>query len=141
MAVRHPGIFMFVPERLEWRAAPAGNAWRRRGCEKSRFRFYRVGQAKRVGGFVFCTYNTRQKKLNFVKKFSSMQTITVELLNDDALALLQQLERLNIIKLRPAKIMSSAPTLKKQWAGRLSGTTASEMLQHIELSRKEWQRI
>jgi len=32
-----------------------------------------------------------------------MQIITVKLLNDDALKLLQQLEQLKIIKLRPKK--------------------------------------
>jgi len=68
-----------------------------------------------------------------------MQVITVELLHDNALKLLQQLEQLNIIKLAPKPEPTAAP--KKRWAGTISQKTAAKMLQHVEQSRKEWERI
>lgn len=70
-----------------------------------------------------------------------MQTITVELLNENALPLLQQLEDLKIIKLNFSQQKNSRTEPKKQWAGKLSRTSASKILQHIEQSRDEWQRI
>ncbi len=68
-----------------------------------------------------------------------MQVITVELLHDNALKLLQQLEQLNIIKLSPKTELPTAS--KKRWAGTISKNTAAKMLQHVEQSRKEWERI
>jgi hypothetical protein len=67
-----------------------------------------------------------------------MQVITVELLNDQALALLKQLEKLKIIRLVKSKKPIETP--KRQWAGSLSKETAEMMLQHVEESRSEWER-
>jgi hypothetical protein len=67
-----------------------------------------------------------------------MQVITVELLNDQALALLKQLEQLKIIRLVVSKKTTETP--KRQWAGSLSKETAEKMLQHVEESRSEWER-
>jgi len=68
-----------------------------------------------------------------------MQVITVELLNDNALKLLQQLEQLKIIKLTSKVETTAAP--KKKWAGTLSKETAANMLHHVEQTRNEWERI
>ena len=68
-----------------------------------------------------------------------MQVITVELLNDNALKLLQQLELLKIIRLAPKVETAAAP--KKQWAGTLSKEAATKMLHYVERTRNEWERI
>ncbi|MCO6485968.1 MAG: hypothetical protein J5I41_09375 [Saprospiraceae bacterium] len=68
-----------------------------------------------------------------------MQTITIELLNEHALKLLQQLERLNILRLVVAKKKSSQQP-KRQWAGSISKETAKRMLSNVEESRNEWER-
>ena len=65
-------------------------------------------------------------------------TIKVELLSDKALALLQQLEQLNILRL--IKVDDSAKEPKRQWAGSISKETASELLESVEQSREEWER-
>lgn len=67
-----------------------------------------------------------------------MQIITVELLNDNALILLQQLEQLNVLRLVTSKSQSNNP--KRQWAGSISKETATKMLQQVEQSRNEWER-
>lgn len=65
-------------------------------------------------------------------------TIKVELLSDKALALLQQLEQLNILRL--IRTDDSTPTPKRQWAGSISKETASELLESVDQSREEWDR-
>lgn len=67
-----------------------------------------------------------------------MQVITVELLNDNALKLLQLLEQLKIIKLAPKAEPAVPP--KKKWAGAISKDTAAKMLHHVEQLRNEWER-
>lgn len=68
-----------------------------------------------------------------------MQTITVELLNEQALKLLQQLEKLNILRLvSPAH--PEDVSAHRQWAGSLSPETTKSLLQQIDQSRDEWQR-
>ncbi|MEM6320770.1 MAG: hypothetical protein AAF960_24095 [Bacteroidota bacterium] len=68
-----------------------------------------------------------------------MQIITVELINENALALLEQLEQLNILRLvTPQKQANNQP--KRKWAGSISKETADKLLQHIEKSRNEWER-
>ena len=67
-----------------------------------------------------------------------MQTIIVELLNKDALALLQQLEQLNILRLVESDLPASIP--KQKWAGRLSKETGKNMLAQLDQSRREWKR-
>jgi len=68
-----------------------------------------------------------------------MQIITVELINENALQLLQQLERLNILRLVVANKKSTKQP-KRQWAGSISKETAKRMLQNVEQSRNEWER-
>jgi hypothetical protein len=65
-------------------------------------------------------------------------TIKVELLSDKALALLQQLEQLNILRL--IKVDDSIEGPKRQWGGSISKETASEFLESIIQSREEWER-
>jgi len=60
-------------------------------------------------------------------------TIKVELINDKALALLQQLEQLNILRL--VKVDDSAKEPRRQWAGSISKETASELLKNVKQSR------
>lgn len=67
-----------------------------------------------------------------------MQTITVELLNENALPLLQQLEQLNILRVVVDEKKMDKP--KRQWAGSISKVTADKMLQYIDQSRNEWER-
>ena len=67
-----------------------------------------------------------------------MQTITVELVNEKALVLLQQLEQLNILRLVNTKKQPHPP--KRKWAGSLSEETAEKLLQHVQKSRNEWER-
>ena len=68
-----------------------------------------------------------------------MQIITVELINDNALTLLQQLEQLNILRLVATK-KQTATKPKRKWAGSLSKETANKLLQYVEQSRNEWER-
>jgi hypothetical protein len=68
-----------------------------------------------------------------------MQIITVELINDNALTLLQQLEQLNILRLVTTK-KQAAEQPKRRWAGSISKETAAKMLQYVEQSRNEWER-
>ncbi len=67
-----------------------------------------------------------------------MQVITVELLNDNALKLLQQLESLNVLRLVAPK--KKTPITKRKWAGSISKQTAQKMLSFTEQSRQEWER-
>ncbi len=71
-------------------------------------------------------------------------TITVELLQEDALPLLQNLERLHILKFvlptktKPAPKPSSKAK-KSRFAGRISKKTAEILHQQLAQMRDEWQ--
>jgi len=68
-----------------------------------------------------------------------MRLVTVELLNDKALALLRQLEQLKVLRLvLPGRKETDEP--KRQWAGSISKETASKMLRSLNQSRNEWDR-
>jgi len=67
-----------------------------------------------------------------------MQIITVELLDDRALALLKQLEKLHILRFVTNEKLGNKP--KRQWAGSISKETAANMLLEIDKSRGEWER-
>lgn len=72
-----------------------------------------------------------------------MQIISVELLNDEALKLLQVLEQMKLIRLSPKLEETSFPTEKpkRKWAGSLSMETGEKMLKHVEQMRNEWEHI
>ncbi len=65
-----------------------------------------------------------------------MQVVTIELLNDKALALLQQLEQLKVLRL----VKPKEQVKKKRWSGSISKDTAQKILLSIEKSRSEWTR-
>ena len=67
---------------------------------------------------------------------------TIELLNDNALNLLHDLERLNILRFIKKEtlkevVMSTPP--KKRFAGRISKATAADLQEQLKKSRAEWQ--
>lgn len=68
-----------------------------------------------------------------------MEKLTIELIREDALQRLQDLEKLQIIRLvqteTPAKLPSS-----KMFAGKLPRATAEALRKHVEESRNEWER-
>lgn len=66
-----------------------------------------------------------------------MQTVTIQLLKDDALALLLQLEQLDILKL-VSNVAQTDATPPRQWAGSISEATANRMLHETAKSREEW---
>lgn len=70
-----------------------------------------------------------------------MQVITIEIINDKALQLLQDLEALNLIRLvdepAPESIPSEAPS-KSRFAGRISPETAAALHLQLQQMREEW---
>ena len=66
-----------------------------------------------------------------------MQTVIVELTNQNALALLQKLEEMHIIKLLE-KTKQPSEKLSEKFAGKLSVETGEELQKHITKSRNEW---
>ncbi len=80
------------------------------------------------------------KNCTFEKK-SAMQIISVELLNDEALKLLQVLEQMKIITLVSKEAATNPANPKRRWAGSISKETGEQMLKHVEQSRNEWERI
>ena len=70
-------------------------------------------------------------------KYNSMQIISIELLNDNALSLLKELEALNLLRL--VKTIEVPKPPKRKWSGSLSAETADKMLVYVEKSRQEWE--
>jgi len=66
-----------------------------------------------------------------------METILVQINNDKALKLLQELEELKIIKLLKRN-ESSGTSLSEKYAGKLSEPTVEKLQQHIKQSRDQW---
>ena len=71
----------------------------------------------------------------YPKTRTADNTIKVESLRDKALALLQQLEQRNILRL--IRVDDPAKEPKRQWAGSISKETASELLGSVEQSRDD----
>ena len=67
-----------------------------------------------------------------------MSIITIELLNENALTLLQQLEKLNILRLVSSKV--STNNTPRKWAGSISKTTTANLLNQLNQNRNEWER-
>ena len=75
-----------------------------------------------------------------------MQLYTVEILNDDAIALLQGLERLKAIRLIPGikkipKKTASKIKLSQKYRGAISTELGEQMQTYIQQSRDEWQEL
>lgn len=68
-----------------------------------------------------------------------MKTVLIEIKNDEAYRLLQELESLNIIRLLEGK-KQGQKEIAKRYAGRLSEDTADRMQDEINKSRDEWAR-
>ena len=66
-----------------------------------------------------------------------METVIVQLTNQNALSLLQKLEELHIIKLLKKNI-SSEQNLAEKFAGKLPPAIADELQKYITQSRSEW---
>lgn len=67
-----------------------------------------------------------------------MKTISVKLLDEDALNLLHQLEKFNIIRVISDEPVE--PYSRRSWAGSISKTTADKMINYLNQSRDEWER-
>lgn len=70
-----------------------------------------------------------------------MQTITIELLNEQTFDLIRQLEQLKLLRLiSPTTEQEVPPVSKRTWVGVLSQETGRKMLEYTEKSRDEWER-
>jgi len=66
-----------------------------------------------------------------------METIVVQITNNKALKLLQELENLHLIKLLKRNADTSQK-LSEKYAGKLSAATVEKLQQHLQQSRNEW---
>ena len=69
-----------------------------------------------------------------------METLLIEVRDQKGMALLRDLEALQIIRVI-TKESTNQPKAATRFAGKLSAATASELAKHIEQSRDEWDRI
>ena len=68
-------------------------------------------------------------------------TVTVELLREDALGLLQQLERLSILNVKKEEVKKITKTKISDLRGTLkTGLTVDEIDQEFKNMRNEWER-
>lgn len=68
-----------------------------------------------------------------------MKTITVELRNNNALRLLKDLERANIIRLLDKEEKKEKPRLSASLRGAITKERANELNDQINQMRDEWQ--
>lgn len=71
-----------------------------------------------------------------------MQVITIEIIHDKALQLLQNLEDLNLIRLVdeiPLDSIPSEASAKSRFAGRISAETAAALHLQLQQMREEWE--
>ncbi len=66
-----------------------------------------------------------------------METIVVQITNNKALKLLQELEELHLIKLLK-RTADNCEKLSEKYAGKLSADTVEKLQEHLNQSRKEW---
>lgn len=97
------------------------------------------------GGSICCIEGVGEKSLlaekrYFCENFLTMGVIhvTLEVLNEETMAILEQLERLNLIRL--VEQHRNRQRTKKNWIGVISKETGEKMLKHVENSRNEWER-
>ncbi len=67
-----------------------------------------------------------------------MQTITIELRNEHALRLLQDLEKLDIIRL--VSVPEKRNSVAQRFRGTISKQTATQLQEQLQSMRGEWQR-
>jgi ribosomal protein L12E/L44/L45/RPP1/RPP2 len=78
-----------------------------------------------------------------VKKSTDMETILIELKHHRAIALLKELEELNILKiLKQTKIPKTTKpqSLAERFGGKLDAVSAASFQQQLNESRQEWER-
>lgn len=70
-------------------------------------------------------------------------TITYEILNDQVLVILQQLEQLQLLRVKPEEnpILNPGSKPKRRWAGSISKEDGKLFLQHVYTMRHESDRI
>ena len=68
-----------------------------------------------------------------------MQTITIDIINEKALRLLQDLELLQLIRLRKDKIEQPTPTNFAKYKGILSQQPLTEVDQQLHELRNGWE--
>jgi HAMP domain-containing protein len=69
-----------------------------------------------------------------------MKTVTVEIKNDIALSLLQNLESMHILKVIENKISPDMQKLSERFAGCLSKERTEELQKELRQMRNEWER-
>lgn len=71
-----------------------------------------------------------------------MSTLTIELISQKALKLIENLEELNIIRVLKTDIEKpeSQTSLAEKYAGSLSKETGDKLLNHVAKSREEWDK-
>lgn len=68
-----------------------------------------------------------------------METLTIQVKNNKAFKLLEDLEALKLIKVLK-KNVASKQKLSKKYAGKLSSETIQKLQTYIAESRNEWER-
>jgi hypothetical protein len=81
--------------------------------------------------------------LNFVQiQTAQVMEITIKIVNENAVGLLQYLEKLNIIRfVQPEAIPTSAKPqkqFKSRFAGRISPEIADDLHKQLQKSRQKW---
>ena len=69
----------------------------------------------------------------------NMRRITIELLTEDAIQRVKKLEEQNIVRVITPTIQKNKS--RRKWAGSLSKETAKRMLESLDQSRNQWNRI
>ena len=78
--------------------------------------------------------------LNELISLVIMKTVTVEIKNDIALAFLQNLESMHILKVIENKAAPATQKLSERFAGCLSKERAEELQKELTKMRNEWER-
>ncbi len=68
-----------------------------------------------------------------------MSTILIELTNEKALGLIEELESLNLVKILQKENVSK-PKLSDKYAGKLSNGTADLLRKHVDQIRNKWEQ-
>jgi len=77
--------------------------------------------------------------ITLIKSTKLSMTISVELLHEDAIALLRDLEKMHILKLvQPKKTEQHSKTTKSRFAGRISQKAGSELQEQLKGMRDKW---
>jgi predicted XRE-type DNA-binding protein len=66
-----------------------------------------------------------------------MKTVTVELINEYALQLLQDLEKAEVIRL--VDVAVNKPSISRKFRGKISKQTADDLHNQLNTMRDEWQ--